>query len=94
MRYRLRTLLIVLAIGPPAIGFAVLLGSSNPVKAILLVAWSMAFVVSLITERPSRTGVGLTVTEWLVVLAIAALAVDLLGPYWQSSRHSNYGYGT
>lgn len=94
MRYRLRTLLILLALGPPTAGFSALLSEDRPVAAVLFVVWSVAFVISLITERLQKAALGLTVTEWLVVLAIVALGVDLLGPLWQSARHSNYGHGS
>jgi hypothetical protein len=47
MRYRLRTLLLALALGPPAIGFAMLLAPSHSLLAALAVGWPVAFFGSV-----------------------------------------------
>jgi hypothetical protein len=81
MRFRLRTLLIVLALGPPWLAFVSVLASSAPsVVTNVFVLWSVLFFASLAWWSGSRTELARAVTECLIVVAITGIAFLLLTP--------------
>ena len=80
MRYGLRTLLILLAIGPAAIGFTALVAPRRPFTAALILLWTTAFFLSESSANWLRTRLGLTSTEWLALAAIAACVIGLCLP--------------
>ena len=84
MQFRLRTLLIILSLGPPALGFATLMASDrHPVQAALIMGWSVAFCGTL-TRR------NWAAAEWLTLVAIAFCVAALCLPtepcYWGGCR--------
>ena len=83
LRYKLRTLLILLAVLPPVLGFAGWAGLGALVVALSAVTWCIAFACSL--SEPVRSRHGLIVAEWLVVLAITVVIAALLVPAFAMS---------
>jgi hypothetical protein len=82
MQYRLRTLLILLAVGPPAFGLAALNALSAPAIGAGILAWSVVFVVACLETEPKQTHLGFTAAEWLVIAAIlCTLAIVTLPVY-------------
>jgi hypothetical protein len=81
MQYRLASLLTVLALAPPVLGFACLVAPSSPEAAGTIVLWAAALFAALTWQPLARIRLqGLTVAEWLVIMAILAGAVLLLAP--------------
>jgi len=90
MQFRLRTLLIALALGPPWLAFVSVLASSAPIVVTnLFVLWSVLFFAPLAWWSGSRTVLARAVTECLMVVAIAGIAFLLLTP---DDPRSYYGY--
>ena len=85
MRYRLRTLMIATAIEPPFLAIASLVSERYPAVAVLIVVWSVAFVVSLAQWPRAKSRLGLTVVEWLAIVGIVTCLVALT-PEWQPAR--------
>ena len=86
MQFRLRTLLIALAVGPVAIGLAAISAVQSPIFAALVLAWPMAFVPSCAEPEPKRTCLGLTTSEWLVIFGILLALTALALPFDQPCR--------
>ena len=86
MRYRLRTLLIVLAVGPPALGIAAVSALRTPVLAVLILGWSAAFVLACVEEPPKSTFLRLTFAEWLVIAALFISLTMLAMPVNEAVR--------
>ncbi len=81
MRYRLSTLLIILALAPPAFGFAALItASGHPFIAAAILLWTAAFFHFLTSEHWATPHLKLTWAEWLVLLAAIACIVSLCLP--------------
>lgn len=84
MRYSLHTLLILMAVFLPVAWFTVVAAESAPLLAIFAPVWAGAFMASLTVGHVGRWH-GLTITEWLVDLAIVALAIPFkydTAPIW------------
>ena len=87
MRFRLRTLMIVLALGPPCIGFVALMARERPVTAALIVLWSLAFFTSVTDREWAVAYLGLFLAEWLVIIAIVACVATLCMPTYEEHRY-------
>ena len=90
MRFRLRTLMIGLALAPPSIGFAALMARERPLIAVLIVQWSLTFFTSVTDREWAVAYIGLSLAEWLVIFAIAACLLELLMPEIQPARESSF----
>lgn len=86
MKYPLRTLLILLAVAPPAFGIAALSALRNPVFATLVVAWVVAFICAFAGAHGKANLAGLTTPEWLLVAAILLVLGSLVMPVLLAER--------
>jgi hypothetical protein len=79
MRYGMRTLLILMAVVPPAAFVAFLLAQIvHPSLAIFPLAWCAAFVMAVTRKPQIETPIGLTPAELLVILAIVVVLAALM----------------
>jgi hypothetical protein len=80
-RYKLRTLLIVLALGPVALAVVWFLTMENPPIAVLTVVWSALFLAVVIFDRGQvLRALGMSAVEWLAIVGIGIMLLALLNP--------------
>lgn len=85
MQYRLRVLFILLAVVPPAFGIAALSVLRNPAFAVVVLAWTIAFVIACVAGAKTAH-MGLTIAEWLVVAGILLVLASLAMPVLVAER--------
>jgi disulfide bond formation protein DsbB len=78
-RYRLRTLLTLLAVGPPILA-AAWLARNDPGIVLVTSLWCATFAASVTYSERTVRHFGLTVAEWLVILAVVVVLSALLMP--------------
>jgi hypothetical protein len=78
MRYRLSTLMVLLALAPPSLFVAMLFAHIHLVLAVFPIAWCAFFVHTAAREREATLALGLSAAEWLVICAILMVVAALM----------------
>jgi hypothetical protein len=69
-----------MAVAPPLIAFTALIFSDDPLLAAFVVLWSGSFFASLAWGSDAEACLGMTIAEWLTIVAIVVCTMRLIAP--------------